>query len=361
MLGSGNIVIVSGLAIGLVYGAVGLLSGFCLLSGLRGWWARGDSRLIRTYALALGVAIVATQLLAARNVVDLGKSIYLQPSFSAPLMFVGGLLFGYGMVLANGCGSRALVLLGRGNLRSFVVVIVLGISAQMTLKGLIAPGRIALLQVSQTTPKFISLPTLLSTLGLTETFARTLAASVIAGALIIFAFAHAPFQRSRWQIAAGLTVGLLVAAGWFATGHLGADDFNPAAVTSLTFIAPIADAVQYAMLSTGLSLNFGIAMVAGVFAGSFVTALSTRRFQWEGFTSPGHMLRSIGGAALMGAGGAMAYGCSIGQGLTGLSTLALASFAAVAGILLGSAAGLRGALRVQPLVSAQDARSDPLT
>ncbi len=358
-MGGGHIIAVSGLLIGLVYGAVGLLSGFCLLSGLRGWWADGDSRLIRTYALALGVAIAATQLLAEGGIVDLGKSIYLQPSFSAPLMFIGGLLFGYGMVLANGCGSRALVLLGRGNLRSFVVVIVLGIAAQMTLKGLFAPARIAMLQVSQTTPSVISLPALLSTLGVGETFARTLAASAIAGALIIFAFAHAPFQRAWGQIAAGLIVGLLVAAGWYATGYLGADDFNPVPVTSLTFIAPIADTVQYAMLSTGLTLNFGITMVAGVFAGSLITALVTHRFHFEGYTSPRHMLRSIGGAALMGAGGAMAYGCSIGQGLTGLSTLALASFVAVAGILLGTAAGLRGVLRVQPLVS-QDARSGPL-
>ena len=351
-----NIVVIGGLLIGLAYGAVGLLSGFCLLSGLRGWWADGDSRLIRTYALALGVAIAAVQLLAAGGVVDLGKSIYLQPAFSAPLMFAGGLLFGYGMVLSNGCGSRALVLLGRGNLRSFVVVIVLAIAAQMTLKGLIAPARVTALQLSQTSPSVISLPALLSTFGIGETFARTVAASAISGALIIFAFAHAPFQRAWGQIAAGLAVGLLVTAGWFATGYLGADDFNPAPVTSLTFIAPIADAVQYAMLSTGLTLNFGIAMVAGVFAGSLLTALATRRFRWEGFNSPRHMLRSIGGAALMGTGGAMAYGCSIGQGLTGLSTLALASFVAAGGILLGSAAGLRGVLRVQPLASVQDAR-----
>jgi hypothetical protein len=298
--------------------------------------------------------------LAAGNVVDLGKSIYLQPSFSAPLMFIGGLLFGYGMVLSNGCPSRALVLLGRGNLRSLVVVIVIGISAQMTLKGLIAPARIAVLQATQATPKLVSLPALLSTLGLGETLARMLAASVIAGALIIFAFAHAPFQRARGQIAAGVAVGLLVAAGWFATGYLGADDFNPAAVTSLTFVAPTADSLQYVMLSTGLSLNFGIAVVGGVIAGSLVTALVARRFHFEGYASPRHMLRSIGGAALMGAGGAMALGCSIGQGLTGLSTLALGSFAAVAGILSGSALGLRGALRVQPLIAAQEASSGPL-
>src|SRR6476660_9690086 len=162
MESAANVVIYAGLLIGLLYGAVGLLSGFCLMSSLRGWWAKGDSRLIRSYALALGVAIAVTQLLAAGGVVDLGKSIYLQPSFSAPLMFLGGLLFGYGMVLSNGCGSRALVLLGRGNLRSFVVVIVLGIVAMMTLKGLIAPARIALAQAAQTTTKVNSVPALLA-------------------------------------------------------------------------------------------------------------------------------------------------------------------------------------------------------
>jgi uncharacterized membrane protein YedE/YeeE len=347
-----SIVVLAGLVIGLVYGAVGLLSGFCMMSSLRGWWGEGDGRLVRTYALAMGMAIASSQLLAARGFVDLGKSIYLQPTFSAPLMFLGGLLFGYGMVLSNGCGSRALVLLGRGNLRSFVVVIVLGIVAQMTLKGLIAPARIAMVQVSQATAATNSLPALLSSLGLSEISARMSAASVTSAALIIFAFAHMPFRRSPGQIAAGLVVGALIAAGWCATGYLGADDFNPTPVTSLTFIAPIADALQYAMLSTGLTLNFGIATVGGVFAGSLVTALVTKRFHLEGFQSPRHMLRSAFGAALMGTGGVMAFGCSIGQGLTGLSTLALASFVAVAGILLGTAAGLRGALRVRPLVSA---------
>ena len=351
MMDFNTLVILAGLAIGLAYGAIGLLSGFCMMSSLRGWWAEGDGRLVRTYALAMGTGIAASQILAAYGLVDLGKSIYLQPTFSVPLMFFGGLLFGYGMVMSNGCGSRALVLLGRGNLRSFVVVVVLGIVAEMTLKGLIAPARIALLQASQTNAATASLPALLSSAGLQGAAARLLPALAISAALIIFAFAHMPFRRSPGQVAAGLSVGLLVAAGWFVTGYLGADDFNPVPVASLTFIAPIADALQYAMLSTGLTLNFGIATVAGVFAGSLLTALVTGRFRLEGFNSPRHMLRSAGGAALMGAGGVMAFGCSVGQGLTGLSTLALASFVAVAGILLGTAAGLRGALRVQPLVA----------
>jgi uncharacterized membrane protein YedE/YeeE len=346
-----SIVILSALLIGLVYGSVGLLSGFCLMSGMRGWLAEGDGRLIRTYALAIGVAVAATQWLAAGGTVDIGKSIYLQSTFSAPVMFFGGLLFGYGMVLANGCGSRALVLLGRGNLRSFMVVIVLAIFAQMTLKGLIAPGRIALAGASQTTATENSVPALLAAAGLGVAAVRMLA-SIIPAALIIFAFADPAFRRSPGQILAGLIVGLLVAAGWFATGYLGADDFNPTPVTSLTFIAPIADALQYVMLSTGSTLNFGIVTVFGVFAGSLVTALLTGRFHLEGFRSPRHMLRSGGGAALMCTGGVLALGCSIGQGLTGFSTLALASLIAFAGILLGTAAGLRGALRVRPLAAA---------
>ena len=147
-----EIVLYAGLLIGIAFGVVGLSSGFCLLSGLRGWWIEGDGRRVRTYALAVAVAIVATQALAAGGYVDLGKSIYLQPSFSPALILFGGLLFGYGMVMANGCASRALVLLGRGNLRSLVVVMTIAVAAQMTLKGLIAPARIAFLQWSAQTP-----------------------------------------------------------------------------------------------------------------------------------------------------------------------------------------------------------------
>ncbi|TPQ31566.1 YeeE/YedE family protein [Bradyrhizobium guangdongense] len=346
-----QLVTLAGLGIGLVYGAVGLLSGFCLMSSMRGVLSEGDGRLVRSYALAVAVAILASQFLVVRGTVDLGKSIYLQPTFSVPVLFLGGLLFGYGMVLSNGCGSRALVLLGRGNLRSFVVVTVLAIAAQMTLKGLIAPARIAMVQATQTTMSANSLPLLASAFGMGETIARVFVVLVVAGALAIFSFAHDGFRRSAGQIAAGVAVGLLVAGGWYVTGSLGADDFNPVPVTSLTFIAPIADTLQYAMLSTGLTLNFGIATVGGVFAGSLVTAIATGRFHLEGYSSPRHMLRSASGAALMGIGGVMAFGCSIGQGLTGLSTLSLASFVAVAGILLGTTLGLRGSFRVQPLAA----------
>jgi hypothetical protein len=352
MLNFTTTVLLSGFAIGAAFGVVGLLSGFCLTSGLRNWATQGDGRMVRTFALAAATAIIGSQVLAAFGVVDLSKSIYLQPSFSVPLILFGGLIFGYGMVLANACASRALVLLGRGNLRSLVVIVTIAIVAEMTLRGLIAPARLAFLNWTAIAPNVISLPALLSASGVSAAAAHLVAALVFGGALIVFVFSYAPFRRAYGQVAAGISIGLLIPAAWFATGYLGADDFNPVQVTSLTFINPIADSVQYIMLSTGSTLNFGIAAVAGVLVGSFGTAILTGRFQLEGFNSPRHMLRSLSGAALMGAGGAMAYGCSIGQGLTGLSTLGLPSMIGVAGILLGAAAALRGPIRVAGLATA---------
>jgi len=345
-----TVVLLCGFGIGVFFGIAGLLSGFCLTSGLRNQLLKGDGVLLRTFVLAAGVAVIGAQALAASGLVDLGQSIYLQPSFSAPLILFGGLVFGYGMVLANACASRALVLLGRGNLRSLVVVVTIAIVAEMTLRGLLAPARLAVLNVSAVTPKVNSLPALFAGLG---DSASHLAAGLLFGcALIVFALGHAPLRRAYGQVAAGLSIGLLIPVSWFVTGFIGHDDFNPMQVSSLTFINPIADGVQYVMLSTGSTLNFGITVVAGVLVGSLTTALVTGRFSLEGYSSPLHMLRSLAGAALMGAGGAMAYGCSIGQGLTGVSTLAIPSLISVGGILLGATAALRGPIRVPALATA---------
>lgn len=345
-------VLYGGFLIGLAFGAIGLLSRFCSLTGLRGWWVERDTRMIRSFALAMAVAIIATQALGAIGVVDLGKSLYLQPSFSPALILFGGLLFGYGMVLANGCASRAVVLIGQGNLRSLMVVIVIAISAQMTLKGLFAPARLAALNWSAQTPPAVSLDGLLAAAGFGSFWGHVLAVAMVCGPLLYVVFATGRVRHAAGVLTAGAAIGLLVAAGWFVTGYLGDDDFSAAPVASLTFVAPAADTLQYLMLSTGLQASFGIVVVSGIVLGSLVTALVTRRFRLEGYASPRHMLRSLSGAALMGAGGAMAYGCTVGQGLTGLSTLALPSFIAVVGYLGGAWAGLRGPIRVPTLAPA---------
>jgi uncharacterized membrane protein YedE/YeeE len=312
--------------------------------------------MIRSFALAMAVAIIATQALAAFGLVDIGKSLYLQPSFSPALILFGALLFGYGMVLANGCASRAVVLIGQGNLRSVLVVITIAITAQMTLKGLLAPARLAMLNATAQAPSAVSLVNFLSDAGLGTNFGQLVAVVLIAGPLLYVALATGRLRPAAGVLAAGAAIGLLVTAGWFVTGYLGDDDFSPAPVASLTFVAPAADALQYVMLSTGLQLNFGIALVAGIILGSLVTALVTGRFRLEGYVSARHLLRSLTGAALMGAGGAMAYGCTIGQGLTGVSTLALPSFIAVVGYMGGVWIGLRGPIRV-PALSPPEAAS----
>lgn len=345
---SSGTVIWLGLAIGVAFGVVAQLSGFCLQSGLRGWWGEGDPRKVRTFALAAATAIVASQALDAAGLVPLGRSIYPLATFSIPLMLIGGVLFGYGMILANGCGARALVLLGSGNVRSLLVLLVLGISAQATLTGLLAPARVDLAAASSATLADRTLPDALAGATIGREAARWIAVAAVAGLLAVFAFANRAFRASPLQIAAGLAVGLLIAAGWYATGNIGADEFDPQPVASMTFIAPIAGSIQYVMLSTGVALTFAVALIGGVIAGSALAAVPRGRFRLEGFTNPRAMLRYILGGALMGIGGALALGCSIGQGLTGLSTLALASFVAVGGILLGSLLGIRGPLRLAP-------------
>jgi uncharacterized protein len=340
----------AGFAIGLVFGATGQATGFCLNRGLHGFWITGNGVKIRAFALALAVAILGSQALDAAGVVDLRNSIYLGSTFSWLLLPLGGVLFGYGMIACNGCPSRTLVLLGQGNLRSFVVLVCLGIAAYMTLTGIFAPVRT---QVAAVTGAAVgegpqSLPYLLA--GTVSTnVARVVTVIVLAALLVWFAFAHKQFRDSRKDVASGFIIGALVPAGWLATGWLGADDFDPVPLVSLTFIAPIGETIQYAMIATGTKASFGVAVVCGVFLGSLGSALFTRGWRLEGFPNAERMARYMAGGALMGIGGALALGCSIGQGLTGLSTLALGSFLAAGGILLGARLALRGPLQLPPL------------
>ncbi len=338
-------VIWGGLAIGAGFGIAGRLSGFCLLSGLRGAAYEGDGRMIRCFALALAVALVGTQALVAAGVIDVGRSVYARPVFSPLLIFAGGAIFGAGMALANGCGARALVLLGGGNLRSFVVILCLAVAGYATMSGVLVPLRmgVADVMVLDATPAR-TLPDLLAGAGLGRGAAVWLPVVAIAGLLGAFAFGHAPFRASPRHLFGGLAVGALVVGGWLVTGVLGADDFDPAPLASLSFIVPVGDAVLWLMLSTGKAIDFGAAVVFGVLAGSFAAALVTQEGELQGFASPGHMLRSMAGGTLMGIGGVLAIGCSIGQGLTGLSTLALTSLPAAAGIVAGALAVL-GLLR----------------
>jgi uncharacterized membrane protein YedE/YeeE len=339
----------AGFAIGIAFGITGQRTGFCLNTGFRGYWITGDGRKLRAFALALAVAVLGTQAIEAAGIVDLRRSIYVSSPLSWFVIPLGGILFGYGMIASNGCGSRALVLLGQGNLRSFVVLLCLGIAAFIALSGLLAPLRMAL--AGATTVAFDKLPSIPPYLeaALGATGARLIPALVIAATLAVFSFGNAAFRASPRDVIGGIIVGALIVAGWLATGYLGKDDFEPAPIASLTFVSPIGETIQYAMLATGARASFGVVVVFGVILGALISALLTKSYDLQGFSRPTQMLRYMGGGTLMGVGGAMALGCSIGQGLTGLSTLAFGSFLAAAGIALGSYLGLRGPVKLPPL------------
>jgi uncharacterized membrane protein YedE/YeeE len=263
---------------------------------------------------------------------DLSTSVYRGGGASWLFAIAGGLLFGYGMMLANGCGARAVVLLGQGNLRSFVVLLCLGISGYMTLTGLLAPARLTLAQVtSMPAHGFFEY----------ESTVRFGLICLLACALLLFVFWRGALLKHPKDLVSGVIVGLLITAGWWVTGSLGADDFEPAPSGSLTFIAPIGETIQYTMIATGMRMSFGIVAMVGVVLGSFIAAQWSKTFSWQTFATPRDMLRYMVGGTMMGIGGALAMGCSIGQGLTGISTLTYSSMLAFASMVLGARLAIR--------------------
>lgn len=331
-LSTGNWVLVAGLVIGVVFGVTGQRTGFCLNSAIRRQLFSGDGNKLRSFLLAIAVATLGTQLAVAAGLLDLSKSIYLPNKFSWLLVIVGGLMFGYGMILARGCGARTLVLFAQGNLRSLVVLLCMGVTAFATLTGVLAPVRTALAELTQVT---------LAHSTFESTALRWGFVMVFCSSLLIFVFSRKGFVKHRRDLVAGLVIGALVVAGWLTTGWLGADDFEPVPLVSLTFVGPVGATIQYSMIATGTSLTFGIVTVMGVLLGAHVSSRLNGTFELVGFEAAADMPRYIGGGVLMGVGGALAMGCSIGQGITGLSTLSYVSMLAFGSIAAGAWLALR--------------------
>ena len=332
-------------AAGLVFGVTAQRTNFCTMGALSDIVFMGDWRRFRAWMLALATAMIASQVLDGAGLVDLGKSIYLQGPLVWAGAIIGGVLFGFGMTLAGGCGNKTLVRIGGGNMKSLVSFLVIGLFAYMTLKGLIGLGRVQLEAATNITVAGHAanqgLPALLAALGVPANVARWLVTAILGGGLLVFCFKNAEFRTSPADMIGGVIIGLMVPTGWWITGVLGADDFDPTALSSFTFVAPIGDSMMYLMTFTGSTINFGIAAVGGVITGSFVAALSGKGFHWEAFSDAADMRRHLMGAAMMGTGGVMAMGCTIGQGLTGISTLSATSVIAVLSIIFGGVWGLK--------------------
>ena len=322
----------SGLVVGLAFGMVGQATGFCLNRAVKDYVESRNLLRARSFAFATLVAMIGTQLLALTEFVDFSRAIYRTSNFSWVLLPLGATMFGYGMMLANGCGARTVVLLAQGNLRSLVVLLCLGISAYATLSGVLGPARTMIAQAT-------SIP--LGGLYDLSLLTNQIALGLLLSALSWFVFYRGMILRNAKDFFGGVCVGLLVVAGWFATGWLAADEFEPTPLVSLTFIAPIGETIQYTMIATGMRLSFPVALIFGVLRGSFCVAAVRGTLRLQGFSTPHEMGRYVLGGVLMGVGGALGLGCSIGQGLTGMSTLAFSSMIAITCILLGAGLAAR--------------------
>lgn len=346
-LATTTVVGIGGFIIGLVFGAAALRTNFCTMGGISDLVLMGDGRRFRAWVLASAVAIIGTQALHFGAAIDINKSLYLTTNLGWLGAIVGGAIFGFGMTQTGGCPSRTLVRLGAGNLKSLIVVLVLGIVAYMTLRGLIAPARAQLESLTNIDLKAVGLQNQNigvmagAVLGLGDSVARAAAAVITAAIFLVFCFKNAAFRRSATDVAAGIIIGLTVVAGWVVTGIIAADEFNPVPLASITLIGPVAEGLQYLMTFTGATINFGIAVVGGIIAGSFLMAKATGKFRIESFADRNDLVRHLGGAVLMGVGGVLALGCTIGQGVTGMSTLGLGSVIAWLSILGGGYLGVK--------------------
>ena len=337
LLGEANTAALIGLTGGVALGLAARIGRFCTLGAIEDVLYGADDRRLRMWALAIGVAIIGTHLAASADLFDDTHSAYLDRVWNPLGTIVGGLMFGYGMALCGNCGYGALARLGGGDLRSFVMVLVMGLSAYFVMSGPLAPVRVWLFPVETgaATPQGFS--QLAGAFGLSP----ALTGIVVGGVVIALACGSPDMRRSHGHLFWGCVVGLAIVSGWIGTYWIAVTGFEAEPVETHTFAAPIGDTIFYGMTASGNTLSFSVGSVAGVVIGAALGSWSKGHFRWEACEDPRELRRQILGAAIMGPGAILAVGCSVGQGISAFSVLAFSAPVAFASIFLGAAFGLR--------------------
>jgi len=338
------------------FGAIAQRTHFCTMGAVADIVNLGDWTRMRMWALAIAVAMIGFNAMVGLGWIEAAQSIYAAPALIWLSNMAGGLLFGVGMVLASGCGSKTLVRVGGGNLKSLVVLCVLAVSAYAAMRGVVAVARVATIdKVAIVLPAGQDLPSLLAhATGASRPLLALLLGGGIGLALLGWVLAR-PEGRSAEVLLAGLGIGAVIVGVWWVSGRLGFVPEHPVTLEpvfvatnsrrmeSLSFVAPAAYTLDWLILFSDSSKVLTLAIVStfGVVAGSAAVALAGGSFRWEGFAGTEDTALHLLGAALMGVGGVTALGCTVGQGLSGVSTLALGSVIALAGILAGGVLGVR--------------------
>lgn len=342
-------------AVSAVFGLVAHRTNFCTMGAVSDIVNMGDWNRMRMWALAIAVAILGTSALQWLELFDASKTLYTGSRLNWFGHLFGGACFGVGMTLASGCGSKTLIRIGGGNLKSIVVFVFLAIGAYMTMRGLFGVWRVDFIEpVATELAHGQDIPAFLAAAGVDPRSALLLPTAAIGGGLLLWSLA----SREAWRgdvLLGGIVVGATVVAGWYVSGHIGYVAEHPETLEeafiatnsgraeSLTFVAPLAYTLELLLLWSDKSrvVTFGIASALGVIAGAALHAVLSRGFRIESFRDSGDLARHMGGGLLMGFGGVTALGCTIGQGISGLSTLALGSILTTAAIIAGSAATLK--------------------
>ncbi|MBU1236753.1 MAG: YeeE/YedE family protein [Gammaproteobacteria bacterium] len=359
-----NEILLSVFAIAAVMGAIANKTNFCTMGAVSDWINMEDKGRLRAWLLAIAVALGGVLVLEATGKVNLSGMTfppYRTANFAWLRYLLGGAMFGIGMTLASGCGNKTLVRIGGGNLKSLVVLAIASIMAYFMLwsdfYGIVFDSWMAPLAVnlgtfgakSQTVDAVIGG---LAGIESTDTL-HLIVGAVIVVSLLAYAFASAEFRANRDNILGGAVIGLAVVAGWYLTGGATGTEWKEWAemadvppsrveVQSFTFISPMGDSVRYLTHPGNFSLiNFGIAALAGVIVGSFLYAIITRKFRIEWFVNLGDFANHALGAVLMGVGGVLAMGCTVGQAITGISSLAVGSILAFVSIVAGAVATMK--------------------
>ena len=346
-------VIACGFVLAFVFGVVAQKTDFCTMGAVSDIVNMGEWSRMRMWLLAIAVAIAGANALDLAGLVDLSRSAYPAPRWPWLAHLVGGVLFGVGMTLASGCGSRSLIRIGGGNLKSLVAMLFLALAAEMTLGGLLSPLRTLVLGAPAIQfDQGQDLSWILATaIGTGKRSVQPWIAAGVALALLAFVLKDRDFRADRWRLFAAVAIGLTIVGGWYVTGHLGLLAEDPetlqeayvgtrsARPESFTFIGPAAHALELLQFWTDKSarLSFGVAVVIGTLVGAFTYSIIRGRFRWESFASAADTRNHVSGGILMGFGGVTAMGCTIGQGITGVSTLALGSIVVFFSIVAGAA------------------------